>query len=203
MRRHWHCLLYNVSCCSQGTPLAKPSALPPLLTTHRLYSGQVALGIAVDYALALGLGNIQKRVLVLAAHLRAGLAQIAGITLRDKGRRLCGIVSFTQAGRSAESLCMHHLLTVSGFTRSGRCTTSQCHTSSRMSLFDLHLQDGVEASQVKQALRAQHINVNVSLVGSTRLDFEQRGLTEVVRASVHYYNTVAEVERLLEALRTI
>lgn len=37
-------------------------------------------------------------------------------------------------------------------------------------------------------------NVSVSAAPSTRLDFEQRGLTAVVRASVHAHNSTEEVE---------
>lgn len=40
----------------------------------------------------------------------------------------------------------------------------------------------------------------MSGIGSTRLDFEARGLDEVVRASVCYFNTEEEVELLVTAL---
>lgn len=63
-------------------------------------------------------------------------------------------------------------------------------------------QVGVSASEVRQALLAKQINVSVSAAPSTRLDFEQRGLSEVVRASVHYYNTEVEIQRLLAAVAT-
>lgn len=53
---------------------------------------------------------------------------------------------------------------------------------------------------MQQALSAQHINVSVSRIGSTRIDYERRGLSEVVRASVHYYNTEAELQRFLTAV---
>jgi cysteine desulfurase/selenocysteine lyase len=53
---------------------------------------------------------------------------------------------------------------------------------------------------VKQAMAAQRINVTVSRAGSTLLDMSARGLGEVVRASVHYYNTDAEVDRFCAAI---
>lgn len=56
---------------------------------------------------------------------------------------------------------------------------------------------------VRNALYAQGINVWVSPMASTRLDMEARGLSEVVRASVHYYNTEEEIEVLCDALELI
>lgn len=68
----------------------------------------------------------------------------------------------------------------------------------------LHLSPALPAAdQVQQALAAQHINLSVSRIGSSRSDFEQRGLTEVVRASVHYYNTEAELQRCIEAVQRL
>jgi selenocysteine lyase/cysteine desulfurase len=49
----------------------------------------------------------------------------------------------------------------------------------------------------------QKINVSVSTAESTRLDMDQRGLRDVVRASVHYYNSESEIERFSEALNEI
>jgi len=54
----------------------------------------------------------------------------------------------------------------------------------------------VEAARVKAAMRAARINVTVSPARGTLLDMRARGLREVVRASVHYYNTDEEIERL-------
>ena len=56
---------------------------------------------------------------------------------------------------------------------------------------------GVEAAHVKATLRARRINVTVSPARGTLLDMRARGLREVVRASVHYYNTNDEVDRLV------
>lgn len=57
--------------------------------------------------------------------------------------------------------------------------------------------------EIKAALRARDINVSVSDVESTRLDMEARGLRQVVRASVHCYNTDAELDRFVQALRLL
>jgi selenocysteine lyase/cysteine desulfurase len=57
---------------------------------------------------------------------------------------------------------------------------------------------GVEAAAVKTALRAASINVHVSPARGTLLDMRARGLHELVRASVHYYNTEAELDRLAD-----
>ena len=58
----------------------------------------------------------------------------------------------------------------------------------------------VTAAAVKAALRAAAINVHVSPARGTLLDMRARGLQELVRASVHYYNTDDELERLVREL---
>jgi cysteine desulfurase/selenocysteine lyase len=63
--------------------------------------------------------------------------------------------------------------------------------------------DGIEPLEIKQRLAAEQINVSHSMITSTRLDMEDRNLTSVVRASVHYYNSEEEVERLCQALEHI
>jgi cysteine desulfurase/selenocysteine lyase len=63
--------------------------------------------------------------------------------------------------------------------------------------------DGIEARQVKQALAERSMNVVTSTVASTRFDMEARGLNEVVRGSVHYYNDEAEIARFCESVRVI
>ena len=59
---------------------------------------------------------------------------------------------------------------------------------------------GEAAGEVKQWLQANGISVWVSVCSSTRIDMEQRGLEELVRASVHYYNTEAEIDRFCTTL---
>jgi selenocysteine lyase/cysteine desulfurase len=62
---------------------------------------------------------------------------------------------------------------------------------------------GVEASQVQAELLQRRINTSVASVFSARIDMEQRGLAEVVRASVHYFNTEDELDRLVGAVAEI
>ena len=52
----------------------------------------------------------------------------------------------------------------------------------------------VEADAVQRALAGAGVNVSVSAPSSTRLDSAQRGLPPLVRASVHYLTTEAELD---------
>jgi cysteine desulfurase / selenocysteine lyase len=120
-------------------------------------AGKIGLGVAVDYALGWGLGAIRERVYALAGRLRAGLAALPGVAVRDPGVERCGIVTFTMAGR--------------------------------------------EPGAIRQALGAQGINVHVSAVSDTRFEAESRERSGVVRASVHYYNSEDEIDRVCAALK--
>jgi cysteine desulfurase/selenocysteine lyase len=118
---------------------------------------RLGLGVAIEYALALGLKNIERRVQELGALLRERLGEVKGVTIQDLGRVRSGIVTFTCEGHAA--------------------------------------------GEVMQGLKEQGIAVRVSDRSSTLIDMERRGLEELVRASVHYYNTEEEIERLCEAVR--
>jgi cysteine desulfurase/selenocysteine lyase len=67
-------------------------------------AGKVALGVAVDYAYALGLDQIYARNLYLAGLLRDALSQIPGVTVRDLGANPCAIVTFTVDEINAEEI---------------------------------------------------------------------------------------------------
>jgi selenocysteine lyase/cysteine desulfurase len=60
--------------------------------------------------------------------------------------------------------------------------------------------DGVAADDVQGRLRRQGINVSVSEPSSTRLDSERRQLPPLIRASVHYVTTDAELDRVTTAV---
>jgi cysteine desulfurase/selenocysteine lyase len=126
---------------------------------ERNVAGQLGLGAAVDYALGWGLADIAGRIEPLAAELRRRLAEIPGASVRDRGRRPCGIVTFTVEGKPARDIVA--------------------------------------------ALRQRRMNCHTSAPGSTLLDARARRLPDLVRASVHYYNTEEEVARFAAAVAAL
>ena len=62
---------------------------------------------------------------------------------------------------------------------------------------------GHSADAIKSALLRRRINVSVSGASSTLFDMSARSLRELVRASVHYVNSTAELDRLIAAVATI
>ena len=120
---------------------------------------RLGLGVAIDYALALGLKNIERRVQTMAALLRQQLQGVPGVTVRDLGSVRSGIVTFTH--------------------------------------------ERYAAGEVMHWLRGQGVAVRTIVRSSARIDMEQRNLEELVRASVHYYNTEDEVGRFCQVLRAI
>lgn len=63
--------------------------------------------------------------------------------------------------------------------------------------------EGKEVELVKQQLAAKKINVSVGLAKSTLLYMNKHQLPGNIRASIHYYNTEAEIAVCCEALREI
>ncbi|PLX87188.1 MAG: aminotransferase [Desulfuromonas sp.] len=126
---------------------------------ERNCAGQVALGIAIDYALSWGLGMIAERVKSLAASLRAELAGIAGVEVWDRGIEKCGIVTF-----STEQL---------------------------------------SAAETQEQLAARRINLSLVPFSANPRLCEQQHLPELVRASLHYYNTETELAVFLDELRNL
>jgi selenocysteine lyase/cysteine desulfurase len=68
------------------------------------YAAKLGLGRAIDYALELGLENIETEVQRLADALRTRLAEIPAVTVHDIGKRKCGIVTFSVAGVEATDI---------------------------------------------------------------------------------------------------
>jgi len=63
--------------------------------------------------------------------------------------------------------------------------------------------EGKAPADIRDALAKHSINVTASGPSSTRLDMEDRGIEGMVRASVHYYNSEAEVSRFCEVVESL
>jgi len=63
--------------------------------------------------------------------------------------------------------------------------------------------EGIAAEQIKSALGDARINVSVSGRSSTYLDMTARHLSEVVRSSVHYFNSEDEIDKLCEVVAAV
>lgn len=63
--------------------------------------------------------------------------------------------------------------------------------------------EGKDPATIKQILARQRINVTVSERRSTLLDMDERGLSSLVRASVHYYNSEDELEHFCQAIEML
>ncbi|HEX6763402.1 MAG TPA: aminotransferase class V-fold PLP-dependent enzyme [Gaiellaceae bacterium] len=122
-------------------------------------AGKVGLGVAADYALAVGPEAAWERIRELAAGLRARLGDLPGVTVADRGAVLGAIVTFSVSGHAAK--------------------------------------------RVQRELAEQRVNVSVSEASAARLDLDPRGIDELVRSSVHYYNTDDELDRLVECVAAL
>ncbi len=67
-------------------------------------AGKIGLGVAIDYALDLGLDAIWARIEPTAALLRSRLGAILGVTLHDLGAVKGGITTFTVDGIAAREI---------------------------------------------------------------------------------------------------
>jgi len=126
---------------------------------ERSCAGQLALGVAIDYALGWGLKPVGERIEQLASTLRRQLADIDGVNVADPGRQKCGIVTFSAAQ--------------------------------------------IPAEQLQQQLAARQINSSVVPFSANPVSSAQRCLPPLLRASLHYYNTSAEIERFVAVLRQL
>jgi cysteine desulfurase/selenocysteine lyase len=61
------------------------------------YAGKVGLGVAVDYALEIGIDAGWQRIQKLSSRLRGGLSALPNVTVVDRGALLCALVTFDVA----------------------------------------------------------------------------------------------------------
>ncbi len=76
-------------------------------TWENPYSLVIGAGVAVRYALAIGVRAIERHLRERAATMRAALTEIDGIRVLDRGETRCAIVTFTHARRSAAEIIAH------------------------------------------------------------------------------------------------
>ena len=133
------------------------------------YAARVGFGVALRECNDIGIHTIEKRILDLAEYLRNKLEQdVPGLVLRDKGTRLCGIVSFTVQGVSADAL--YALL------QSEEVSVSVSRiTSSRLDFEKRHLEQVVRAS-VHVYNEAVELDRFVSILRHCVIQHNNRGL---------------------------
>ncbi|KNC86145.1 hypothetical protein SARC_01714 [Sphaeroforma arctica JP610] len=159
---------------------------------ERNYAAWLGLGEAARYALSIGLPKIEQRVRFLGGMLRSTLNAID--------------IKYRVVSRSAEhSAVPSQNIEMPEEAREESAVQVMC-------LGEAHLQcgivsfvvNGLSATQVKDTLSETYaVKVSVSPFTSTFRDMNERGLCDVVRASVHYFNTEQEVRYFAECVRQI
>ena len=123
------------------------------------YALRMGLQEAAEYAMGIGLENIRSRVSRLASELRSQLREIPRVTVHDRGRELCGIVTLSV--------------------------------------------EGVSSERVKEHLAQRKINVSITDRTGALLDMMDKGLDSAIRASVHYYNTIDEINTFIVHIKSL
>ena len=123
---------------------------------ERSCAGQVALGVAIDYALGWGLEAIKQRIGLLAAELRCRLADIDGVAVADQGVEQSGIVTL--------------------------------------------FAEQVPADSLQQQMMSRGINTSLVPFSANPVSAANRGLPPLLRASLHYYNSLQEIDRFIAEL---
>jgi selenocysteine lyase/cysteine desulfurase len=106
----------------RGARWVEPQVYEPVATAARFeewelpYATVLGAAAAIRYALSVGLEQVSSRSPGLAADLRAGLAQIEGARVLDRGAELCAIVTFTLSKLDADAL--HAVLEARGINSS-------------------------------------------------------------------------------------
>jgi len=106
---------------------------------ERYVAGQIGLAEAANYALNIGLENIQERIKNLSEILRTQLATIPGIILHDQGIKQCGIVTFSIKDKEAQ-------IVVKNLRTQGINTSATLRQHARLDLEKRNLSSLVRAS---------------------------------------------------------
>ena len=61
----------------------------------------------------------------------------------------------------------------------------------------------IKAAEIKALMSEQNINVSISSGSGMKLSYLARGLDELVRASLHYYNTTDEIQKFIAIVKSV
>jgi len=125
-------------------------------TFEKNLANVVGLGTAVDYALQLGLENIEARIELVSRHLRAKLKNVEGVELGETLEPCSGLVTISSTKTPLDALYQH---------------------------------------LGKQKVVAKHIKLD-----GGAWDLRARPQNEVIRLSVHYYNTIEECNEVADLI---
>lgn len=118
-------------------------ALAPGATRYELFessiAAQIGLGVAIEYALAVGIAEIQERVTSLAVRLRKLLVGLDRVRVHDQGRERSGIVLFGVEGTDVREL-------VAGLRANAVNTSAASSQTSQLDLGARGIDAGVRAS---------------------------------------------------------
>lgn len=103
-------------------------------TWEQNMAAKIGLGVAIQYALQLGVPTLWKRIQNLAHRLRQGLAEIDGVMVQDLGLNQCGIITFSCNNKTPEEV--------------------QCYLASKKINVSVTMQEYARLDLVKRGFRA-------------------------------------------------
>ncbi|MFB2118801.1 aminotransferase class V-fold PLP-dependent enzyme [Parapedobacter sp. 2B3] len=161
--------------------------------------------------------SLERLKPVLMDFVSAGNVSLTGYTLRPDARRF-ELYEKSRAltlglGRAVEYALdigidriwgrIKHLSQVLRYRLSGTPGIAVHDTGDRLSGIVTFSVEGIESSVIKTELEMRCINVSVGGAQATPIYMEKNGITAMVRASVHYYNTEGEIDLLCRELSAI